>query len=175
MPIYEYCGVRPVMGKDVYVAPNATLIGDVHMGDQSSLWFGTVVRGDVFPIRLGARTNVQDNAVIHVTNGRAATHVGDDVTIGHLALLHGCTVGSRCLIGMGSVILDHAEIGDECIVAAGALVTPGTKIPPRSMVMGRPGKVVRALREDDVAWIREAGRLYVEYAQTFMRDVKVIG
>lgn len=175
MPIYEYKGIRPVLGKDVYVAPNATLIGDVHLGDQCGLWFGAVVRGDVHSIRIGARTNVQDNAVVHVTNDRAATTIGDDVTIGHLAMLHGCTVGNRCLIGMASVVLDHAVIGDECFVAAGTLVTPGTKIPPRSMVMGRPGKAVRPLTPEELAWIDEASRLYVGYAQTFMRDVRVIG
>src|ERR1700733_5665382 len=103
MPLYEHQGRRPVLGPDVFVAPNATIIGDVVLGEASSVWFGPVIRGDVFPIRFGARTNVQDGTVVHVTGGHAATTVGDDVTIGHLVLLHGCTVGSGCLIGMGSI------------------------------------------------------------------------
>jgi carbonic anhydrase/acetyltransferase-like protein (isoleucine patch superfamily) len=175
MPVYEHKGIRPRLGRDVFIAPNATVIGDVELGDEASVWFGAVIRGDVFPIRFGARTNVQDGSVVHVTGGRAATAVGDDVTIGHMVLLHGCTVGSRCLIGMGSILLDGAVIGDECLVAAGSLVAPRTVIPPRSMVMGRPAKVVRPLAEDDLAMVREAGALYVGYAQTFRSDsVKLV-
>jgi carbonic anhydrase/acetyltransferase-like protein (isoleucine patch superfamily) len=156
MALYEHMGVRPTLGRDVFIAPNATVIGDVHLGDEASVWFGTVIRGDVFPIRFGARTNVQDGSVVHVTGGKAATTVGDDVTIGHMVLLHGC-------------------IGDECLIAAGTLVSPRTKIPPRSMVMGRPGKVVRALDERDLAMVREAGGLYVEYARTFRSErVKLV-
>jgi carbonic anhydrase/acetyltransferase-like protein (isoleucine patch superfamily) len=175
MPLYEHKGVRPTLGKDVFIAPNATVIGDVHLGDESSVWFGAVLRGDVFPIRFGTRTNVQDGSVVHVTGGQAATTVGDDVTIGHMVLLHGCTVGNRCLIGMGSIVLDGAEIGDECLIGAGSLIAPRTKIPPRSMVMGRPGKVVRPLSEKDLAMVREAGVLYVGYARTFRSDsVKLV-
>ncbi len=175
MPIYEHKGVRPTLGRDVFIAPNATVIGDVHLGDESSVWFGAVIRGDVFPIRFGARTNIQDGSVVHVTGGQAATTVGDDVTVGHKVLLHGCAIGSRCLIGMGSIVLDNAEIGDECLIAAGTLVAPRTKIPARSMVMGRPGKVVRALGEADLTMVREAGRLYVGYARTFRSsEVKLV-
>jgi carbonic anhydrase/acetyltransferase-like protein (isoleucine patch superfamily) len=175
MALYEHKGVRPTLGKDVFIAPNATVIGDVHLGDESSVWFGAVIRGDVFPIRFGARTNVQDGSVVHVTGGKAKTTVGDDVTIGHMVLLHGCTVGDRCLVGMGSIVLDGAEIGEECLIGAGSLVAPGAKIPPRSMVLGRPGKVVRALSETDLAMVREAGRLYVGYAKTFRSsDVKLV-
>jgi len=170
MPLYEHKGVRPTLGKDVFIAPNATVIGDVHLGDESSVWFGAVLRGDVFPIRFGARTNIQDGSVVHVTGGQAATIVGDDVTIGHMVLLHGCTVGNGCLVGMGSILLDGAEIGEECLIGAGSLVTPRTKIPPRSMVMGRPAKAVRMLAAPDLAMVREAGKLYVEYARTFRSD-----
>jgi carbonic anhydrase/acetyltransferase-like protein (isoleucine patch superfamily) len=175
MALYEHKGVRPTLGKDVFIAPNATVIGDVHLGDESSVWFGAVIRGDVFPIRFGARTNVQDGSVVHVTGGKAKTTVGDDVTIGHMVLLHGCTVHDRCLIGMGSIVLDGAEIGEECLIGAGSLIAPGTKIPPRSMVLGRPGKVVRPLSDADLAMVREAGRLYVGYAKTFQSaDVKLV-
>jgi carbonic anhydrase/acetyltransferase-like protein (isoleucine patch superfamily) len=167
MALYEHMGVRPTLGRDVYVAPNATVIGDVHLGDEASVWWSTVIRGDVFPIRFGARTNVQDGSVVHVTGGKAATTVGDDVTIGHMVLLHGCTVGHRCLIGMGSILLDGAEIGDDSLVAAGSLVTPRSKFPPRSMVVGRPAKRLREVTEADLAMIREGGQLYVQYAATF--------
>jgi carbonic anhydrase/acetyltransferase-like protein (isoleucine patch superfamily) len=176
MTIYEHKGVRPTMGEAVYVAPNATVIGDVHLGDESSVWFGAVLRGDCFPIRIGKRTNVQDGTVIHVTGGKAATTVGDEVTIGHMALLHGCTIGNRCLIGMGSIVLDDAEIGDESLVAAGSLVAPHAKFPPRSMIMGRPAKLLRTIRNGDLEWMLEAGKLYLGYSKTFLSsDVKVIG
>jgi carbonic anhydrase/acetyltransferase-like protein (isoleucine patch superfamily) len=174
MPIYAHKGVVPRLGKDVYVAPNATIIGDVVIGEQSSVWFGVVIRGDVFPIRIGARTNLQDNAVVHVTNGKAATTIGDDVTVGHLALIHGCTIGSRCLIGMGSIVLDNAIVEDDCFVAAGALVPPGVRIPARSLVVGRPAKRVRTLEDADLAEIKSAGALYVQYARDFSTDVHPI-
>jgi carbonic anhydrase/acetyltransferase-like protein (isoleucine patch superfamily) len=175
MAIYSHNDVVPLLGRDVFVAPSATVIGDVHLGDESSVWFGAVLRGDVFPIRFGARTNVQDGSVVHVTGGQAATTVGDDVTVGHMVLLHGCTVGNRCLIGMGSVLLDGAEIGDDCLVAAGSLVTPRTKIPPRSLVVGRPAKRVREVNDADLKMISEGSRLYREYSRTFRSSaVKLI-
>ena len=176
MTIYQLGDARPTLGEGVFVAPNATVIGDVHLGPESSVWFGAVLRGDCFPIRIGARTNVQDGSVIHVTGGKAATTIGNDVTIGHMALLHGCTVGDRCLIGMGSVILDNAIIGDETLVAAGSLVAPGAKFPARSMVMGRPAKFLRTLRDGDLEWMLEAGRLYLGYAKTYLSSaLKVVG
>jgi carbonic anhydrase/acetyltransferase-like protein (isoleucine patch superfamily) len=174
MTIYQHLETRPSLGKNVYVAPNAAVIGDVHLGDDASVWFSCVLRGDCFPIRVGARTNIQDGSVVHVTQGFAATTIGDDVTIGHMALIHGCTIGHRCLIGMGSILLDNCSIGDECIVAAGSLITPGTVIPPRSFVMGRPGKVVRAVTDDDLAWASQPAKLYQGYAETFRSSVKEI-
>jgi carbonic anhydrase/acetyltransferase-like protein (isoleucine patch superfamily) len=170
MTLYVHKGNTPRLGKDAFVAPNATVIGDVVLGDEASVWFGAVLRGDVMPIRVGARTNIQDNAVVHVTGGKASTTIGDDVTVGHLALVHGCTIGSRCLVGMGSIVLDGAIVEDECFIGAGALVAPGARIPSRSLVLGRPGKVVRTLGEADLEQIREASRLYVQYARDF-RDV----
>lgn len=174
MPLYELAGVRPVLGRGVFVAENATVIGDVHLGDEASVWFGAVLRGDYFPIRVGARTNVQDNAVVHITAGRAAATLGDDVTVGHAAIIHGCTVGNRCLIGMGSIVLDGAVVGDDSFVAAGLLVTPGTVIPPRSFVIGRPARVTRAVTDEDMAWIREASRLYAGYARDFVASCRRI-
>jgi carbonic anhydrase/acetyltransferase-like protein (isoleucine patch superfamily) len=170
MPVYPHKGTHPKLGRDVYLAPTATVIGDVVLGDEAGVWFGAVLRGDVYPIRIGARTNIQDNAVVHVTGGKASTSIGDDVTVGHLALVHGCTIGNRCLIGMGSVVLDNAVIEDDCFIAAGALVPPRAHIPARSMVMGRPGKVVRTLRPADLEQIREAAELYVQYARDFRAE-----
>lgn len=165
MPIHTFKGITPTVPPGVFVAPNATVLGDVVLGEGSSVWYGAVLRGDVFPIRIGARTNLQDNTVVHVTGGKASTTVGDDVTVGHAVILHGCTVGSRCLVGMGSIVLDGAVVEDECFIAAGALVAPGMRVPSRSLVMGRPGKVVRTLREADLEQIREAAALYVGYAR----------
>jgi carbonic anhydrase/acetyltransferase-like protein (isoleucine patch superfamily) len=174
MPIYAHKSNVPQIAADAYVAPNATVIGDVVVGAASSLWFGTVVRGDVFPIRIGARTNVQDNAVVHVTAARASTSIGDDVTIGHLALIHGCTIGHRCLVGMGSIVLDGAVIEDDCFIAAGSLVSPGTRLPSGSFALGRPAKVVRPVRAEDLATIAQASAAYVQYAREFVTDVKLV-
>jgi len=171
MAIHVLGDKRPTLGKGVFVAPNATVIGDVVLGDGASLWFGTVVRGDVFPIRIGARTNVQDNAVVHVTGGKSMTTIGEEVTVGHLALLHGCTVGSRCLVGMGSIVLDDAVIEDECLVGAGSLVPPRMRIPSRSLVLGRPAKVVRRLSDADLEHIRESSALYVGYARDYLAQL----
>jgi gamma-carbonic anhydrase len=172
MPIYSLGDVLPQLGSDVYLAPNATVIGDVVLGDAASVWFGAVIRGDVASIRIGARTNIQDNTVVHVTGGKASTSIGDDVTVGHLAMLHGCTIGSRCLIGMTSVVLDGAVIEDDCFLAAGSLVTPGTRIPARSLALGRPARVVRPLEDADLAQIAEASALYVQYARDFVARVR---
>jgi carbonic anhydrase/acetyltransferase-like protein (isoleucine patch superfamily) len=172
MPLYELSGVRPTLGRDVFVAENATVIGDVCLGDGSGVWFGAVLRGDYFPIRVGARTNIQDNAVVHITAGMAGTTIGDDVTVGHSAIVHGCTVGNLCLIGMGSIVLDGANVGDESFVAAGSLVTPNTLIPPRSFVIGRPAKVVRPIRDEDLAWIRASAAAYVAHANDFRTKCK---
>ncbi|MBX3229912.1 MAG: gamma carbonic anhydrase family protein [Labilithrix sp.] len=165
MPIYSLNGVMPQLHPSVWIAPNATVIGDVVIGEGSSVWFGAVLRGDVFPIRIGARTNVQDNAVVHVTNGRAATTIGDDVTIGHSAIIHGCTVGNRCLVGMGSTVLDNAVIEEDVFVAAGSLVPPGARIESGGMAIGRPAKRVRPLNDMDRMEVAGAAALYVQYAQ----------
>jgi len=172
MPIYSHKGVIPKLHPSVWVAPNATIIGDVEIGEGSSVWFGAVLRGDVFPIRVGARTNIQDNVVVHVTNGRAATTIGDDVTVGHSAIIHGCTVGNRCLVGMGSIVLDNAVLEDDVFVAAGSLVPPGMRILARSMAIGRPARRLRELEDTDLIEIAGASALYVQYAQDFKLDVQ---
>lgn len=172
MPIYELKGISPRLGRDTFVADGARVIGDVDLGDEASVWFGAVLRADYMPIRVGARTNIQDNSVVHITAGESATTVGDDVTVGHAAIVHGCTIGHRCLIGMGSIVLDGAVVGDESFVAAGSLVTPGTVIPPRSFVMGRPAKVVRAVRDTDLVILRESAAHYVQYAREFRESCR---
>jgi gamma-carbonic anhydrase len=174
MAIYELHGVRPTLGRDVFVADTAVVVGDVWLGDGASVWFGAVVRGDCYPIRIGARTNVQDNAVIHVTGGEAKTSIGDDVTIGHGAIVHGCTVGDRCLVGMGSIVLDGALIGSDSLVAAGALVTPGTIVAARSVVMGRPARVARTATDEDLVRIHRGAGHYLGYARDFMHTGKRI-
>jgi carbonic anhydrase/acetyltransferase-like protein (isoleucine patch superfamily) len=172
MPLYELKGVRPRLGRDVFVAEGARVIGDVHLGDEASVWFGAVLRGDYMPIRVGARTNIQDNAVVHITSNETGATLGDDVTVGHAAIVHGCTIGSGCLVGMGSIVLDGAVVGEGSFIAAGSLVTPGTIIPARSFVMGRPAKVVRAVSDRDLHAIREAASRYVQYAREFRSDCK---
>ncbi len=155
-------GVTPTIAPDAYVAETAAVIGDVHVGAKSSLWFGAVLRGDVHSIRIGEATSIQDNTVIHVTEHRHGTVVGSRVTVGHNVTLHGCTVGDLCIIGMGSVILDRAEIGDRCIIGAGALVTPGTKIPAGHLAVGSPARVSRPLREEELSWLEASAQHYVD-------------
>ncbi len=161
-------GVHPQVGRECFVADTARVIGDVVLGDACSIWYGAVVRGDVFHIRIGARTNVQDLAVLHVTTGKHATLIGEDVTIGHRAVLHGCTVGDRALIGMGAVVMDAAVIGDEAMVGAGALVTPGTVVPPRTLVVGSPARPKRELRDDELAYLRKSGSHYAKLAAMYL-------
>ena len=169
--VKSYQGTRPTLAPDVYLADNAAVIGDVHVGAGSSIWFGAVVRGDVMPIRIGAGTSIQDNSVIHVTHGVAGTTVGDRVTVGHRVILHACTVGDDCIIGMGSVILDRARIGRYCIVGAGALVTPGTVIPEGHMAVGAPARVKRPLTDEERAWIATSAEHYVALAQRYRDEL----
>lgn len=158
---------EPVIPESVYVEPSARIVGDVELGEACSVWYHAVIRGDVFPIRVGARTNVQDGAILHCTRGKAATTLGDDVSIGHRAILHGCTVGSRVLIGMGAVVMDGAVIGDDCIIGAGALVTPGVVIPAGSLAVGSPARVRRPLTEAERAFLVQSAQNYMGYAEAY--------
>ena len=142
--ILEYKGVSPKIASTVFLAPSACVIGDVHVGSQSSLWFNVVVRGDVNYIRIGERTNIQDGTVVHVTRDTHPTIIGNDVSIGHSVTLHGCTLHDNCLVGIGAIVLDGAVIGASSLVAAGSLVSPGTEIPPRSLVMGSPNLTTKS-------------------------------
>ncbi|WP_437850250.1 gamma carbonic anhydrase family protein [Sorangium sp. So ce302] len=165
--VLDLGGVSPRLGRDVFLAPNATVIGDVELGDEASVWFGAVLRGDIGAIRVGPRTNVQDLACLHLTGGVSQTIVGADVTIGHSAILHGCRVGDGCLIGMGSIVLDNVEIGERSVIAAGAVVPPGRVIPPRSMVRGNPARVVGEVRPDQAELGKLGAAGYVENARRF--------
>jgi carbonic anhydrase/acetyltransferase-like protein (isoleucine patch superfamily) len=160
----------PKIAASAYVDAAATVIGDVTIGDDSSVWPGVVIRGDVHYIRIGARTNVQDGSVLHVMRNEWPLILGDNVTIGHGVVLHGCTIESRCLIGMGSIILNGAKIGSGSIVAAGTLVPEGTDVPAGSLFMGHPGKFRRALTQPDQDSIDAYAQRYVEYKETYMNE-----
>ena len=167
--IRSFRGVRPAIAASAYIDPSAQVIGDVVIGDESSVWMHAVVRGDVNLIRIGRRTNVQDGTVVHVMREPShPTHIGDEVTIGHGAVVHGCTVADRCLIGMGAILLNGSSVGSDSIVAAGTLVTEGMALPPRSLVMGSPGRVRRPLTDDEVASIRESAANYVAYRLEYL-------
>ena len=168
--IRAYRGKWPQIAASAWIDPAAVIIGDVTIGEDASVWPGTIIRGDVHHIRVGARTNIQDGCVLHVMRNEWPLTVGDDVTVGHSVTLHGCTIESLCLIGMGSIILNGARIGSGSIVAAGTLVTERTVIPPGSLVMGSPAKVKRALTELDRASIVDYAKRYVEYKNTYREE-----
>jgi carbonic anhydrase/acetyltransferase-like protein (isoleucine patch superfamily) len=163
MPIYTLGDKSPQLGQDAWVAPNATLIGDVCLGAGASVWWNATLRGDNDPIHIGARTNIQDGSVLHTDEG-VPMHIGNDVTVGHLVMLHGCTVGECSLIGIGSVILNRAVIGSGCIVGANTLIPEGKVFPDRVLIVGSPGKVIRELTDADVAGLKASAMHYVANA-----------
>jgi len=162
--IRSFLDTSPQYDETNYIAETAVVIGDVTLGARASIWHNCTVRGDVNWIRIGEASNIQDNTVVHVTHGTAPTEIGDRVTIGHGAIIHGCRIESHVLIGMGATVMDHAVVGANSIVGAGALVTGGTRIPPRSMVLGSPAKVVRELTDEEVASIGTYAENYVRYS-----------
>jgi len=168
MPILSYEGTVPTLGKRVYVAPGAYVIGDVELADDVSIWFNTVVRGDVHYIRIGERTNIQDLSIVHVTSGKNATIIENDVTAGHRVLLHGCTVRHHSLIGMGAVVMDRAVVGEYSIVGAGSLVTEGTIIPPGTLALGSPAKPRRDITDDERQMIERLAPHYVMLAARYL-------
>jgi carbonic anhydrase/acetyltransferase-like protein (isoleucine patch superfamily) len=163
-------GKAPAVHPSAFVADGAVVVGDVEIGERASIWFGCVVRGDVNAIRIGARTNIQDLTVVHVTSKTHPTNIGDEVTVGHRVVLHGCTIKDRCLIGIGSVILDGAVVGPEAVVGAGALVPPGMIVPPRTLVMGSPAKVKRDLSIEEIEALRRSADNYVDYAARYVAE-----
>lgn len=160
--IIPFDGKTPRIAPTAFVAENATLIGDVEISEHASVWFGAVLRGDVGPIRLGARSNIQDLSCVHATDGLSCTTVGEDVTVGHGVILHGCTIGDRALVGMGSVVLDNAELGAGSVLGAGSLMTPRQKVGEGLLVMGRPARVVRAVNEVEARLGIDGATHYVE-------------
>jgi carbonic anhydrase/acetyltransferase-like protein (isoleucine patch superfamily) len=169
--IRAYRGKRPEIAASAYVDPAAVIIGDVVIGEDASVWPCAVIRGDVHYIRIGARTNIQDGCVLHVMRDEYPLILGDDVTVGHAVTLHGCKIESRCLIGMGSILLNGVTVGAGSIVAAGTLITERTAIPPGSLVVGHPGKVKRTLTAIDQAAIDAYAQRYVEYKNIYMQEV----
>jgi carbonic anhydrase/acetyltransferase-like protein (isoleucine patch superfamily) len=158
----------PLVHPSVFIDDSAQVIGDVEIGEESSVWMQVVIRGDVHRIRIGRRSNVQDGTIVHVMKDTHPTTIGDDVTIGHAAIVHGCTIEDRCLIGMGATLLNGVHVGRESIIGAGALVVEGTVIPPRSLVLGSPARIKRTLSDPDVAEIQMFADRYVQYRLDYM-------
>ena len=166
MSLYALDGVAPQLAKGVWVAPNASVIGDVSLGENASVWFGVVIRCDHEPTIIGENTNIQDNSVLHSDPGMPLT-IGAGVTVGHKAMLHGCTVGDNALIGIGATVLNGAVIGKNCIVGAHALITEGKVIPDNSMVVGSPGRVIKTLSDPHIQMLKMSALHYVENARRF--------
>ncbi|MDR3212440.1 MAG: gamma carbonic anhydrase family protein [Azoarcus sp.] len=166
MGIYALDGTKPLIGEDCWIAHTATIIGDVCLGRDVSIWYNVVIRGDNAPIAIGDGTNVQDGAVLHNDEGVPLT-IGSGVTVGHMAMLHGCTIGDGCLIGISAVVLNNAVLGKDCLIGANALIPEGKTIPDRSLVVGSPGRVLRTLTDDELARLRNNARHYVDNARRF--------
>ena len=173
MAIYEFEGAAPRLADSAWVADSAQVMGNVELADESSIWFGAVIRGDTETIRIGRRSNIQDLSVLHADVGMPLT-VGEDVTVGHQVMLHGCTIGDGSLIGIGAVVLNGAKIGKGCLVGAGALVTEGKEFPDGSMILGSPAKVVRQLTQEQLSGLRMSALHYVENARRFRTGLKKI-
>jgi carbonic anhydrase/acetyltransferase-like protein (isoleucine patch superfamily) len=154
---------KPTIGQNVYIASSGVVVGDVTLGDHSSVWYNAVLRGDINRIVVGHHSNIQDNAVVHLADDYACI-VGNYVTVGHSAIIHACTIGDECLIGMGAIVLDGAEVGEQCLIGAKALVTQGMKIPPGSLVLGSPGKIVKQLTDDERKQLKYWATKYVDNA-----------
>ncbi len=170
MSVLKFNKKKPQISRDCFLAPNSMVIGDVEVGSCSSVWFGTVIRGDVMHIRIGNETNIQDNSVVHVTKDKNPTIVGNNVTIGHSVTLHGCTVKDHVLVGIGSIVMDQVDIEEWSIIAAGSVVKPGTKIPAGKLWGGLPAKEIRDINEDEKQWIRELALNYVKLSREYKTE-----
>jgi len=166
--IRTFQGVKPTIPASCFIEETGVVIGDVVLGEHCSIWFHAVVRGDVHYIRIGDRTNVQDLCMLHVTHDTHPLIIGNEVTIGHGAILHGCTIKDRVLIGMGAIVMDGAVVGEDSVVGAGALVVEGMIVPPKSVILGSPGRVRRATSEAELMWIKESAKNYVKYAGQYL-------
>lgn len=170
MILRGFQGKQPRLGARTFVAPNAAIIGDVELGDDVSIWYSTTIRGDVNYIRIGARANIQDNCTIHVNHDNCPTDIAAEVTIGHGAIVHGCTIGRGALIGMGARVLDGAVIGESALVGAGAVVSEGMIVPPRTLVVGVPARIKRQLTDEEVEGLEASWKHYVEYKDIYLAD-----
>ena len=168
-----YRGIFPTIAAGVFIEETAVVIGDVVIGSESSVWFHAVVRGDVNSIRIGHRTNIQDLSLLHVTHDTHPLTLGDDVTVGHHVVLHGCTIRDRVLVGMGAIIMDGVVIEEDSIIGAGALITEGQHIPPKSLVLGSPARIKRTLSDREVQWIKDSAHNYVRYAQDYRAELRL--
>jgi gamma-carbonic anhydrase len=168
--IMSLLGKTPQVGEGSYVAPSADLIGDVQIGKNCSIWFNTTLRGDVMPIVIGDETNIQDNTVIHGTYKKCGAVIGNKVTVGHSVVLHGCKIGDLVLVGMGTVIMDQAEVPSRSIVAAGSLVTEDAKFPEGHLILGRPAKAVRPLNETELAFLSKSAQNYMDYMEWYTKE-----
>jgi len=173
MPCYEFDGNRPALDERVWIAPSANVIGDARLGEDASVWFGAVIRADNTPIVVGARTNIQESAMLHSDPGAPLT-IGADCTIGHHAILHGCTIGDRVLVGMGAIVLNRATIGDGCVIGAGALVTENKEFEPGTLIVGAPARAVRTLDETSRAMLEASARHYVDRQRRYAAGLKRI-
>ncbi len=169
--IYSLGSKHPVFAGEYYIADDATIIGDVRLGDQASIWFKSILRGDTASIRIGAGTNIQDACVLHVDEGVPLT-IGARVSVGHQVMLHGCSVEDGCLIGINAVILNHAVIGENCLIGANTLIPEGKKIPPGSLVVGSPGRVARQLEAEEITLIHSIAEHYIEQAREYRAHLK---
>ncbi len=163
-------GFQPQIGEESFVAPNATLVGDVVLGQRVSLWFNSILRGDVMPIRVGNETNIQDGVIVHGTFEKCGTSIGRRVSVGHGAILHGCQIGDETLIGMGSLVMDHVQIPSHCLVGAGSLVTEGSCFEEGWLIFGRPAKAIRPLRADELNGLSQSADKYLKYVKWFEED-----
>lgn len=168
--ILPYKGVMPRIHPSAFIAENAVIVGDVEIGADSSVWYGCTIRGEVNNITIGQRTNIQDHTMIHVSSTTQGTYIGDDVTVGHAALLHACTIGNRVLIGMQACVMDDVSIADDVILAAGALITPGKAVPTRQLWGGRPAKYMRDLSTEDIDFLPFSARRYVGVAKNYIDE-----
>ena len=168
--IKQFGSNKPQLGRDVYISESAAVIGDVTLGDEVNIWFGAVLRGDMHYIRVGSRSNIQDNAVVHVTTAVSPTAIGKNVTVGHGAIIHGCAIEDNCMIGMGSVVMDDAVVGAGSLIGAGALVPPNIKIQPKSLVVGMPGKVVRKVSAQEYQMIMDRPQEYIDLAAKYLKE-----
>jgi carbonic anhydrase/acetyltransferase-like protein (isoleucine patch superfamily) len=170
MSIITFKNKTPSISPDCFIAPTSTIIGDVQIGSQSSVWFGSVIRGDVFDIKIGNNTNIQDNSVIHVTTNKHATLIGNNVTIGHSVTLHGCLIKDNTLIGIGAIVMDQSEIDEWSIIAAGSVLKPGSKVPSGKLWGGAPAKEIRNITDKEREWINELSINYINLSKEYISN-----